>query len=98
MTGSVLLAGEELIGAPPARLDDVRGGRVAMIFQDPASALNPVLTVGRQIGEALALHAGLSGGALRAEARRLMELVGIPDAGRRLDAYPHEFSAARTSA
>jgi peptide/nickel transport system ATP-binding protein len=95
VTGSVLLAGEELIGAPPARLDDVRGGRVAMIFQDPASALNPVLTVGRQIGEALALHAGLSGGALRAEAKRLMELVGIPDAGRRLDAYPHEFSGGQ---
>ncbi len=95
MTGSVLLAGEELIGAAPTRLDDVRGGRVAMIFQDPASALNPVLTVGRQIGEALALHAGLSGGALRAEAKRLMELVGIPDAGRRLDAYPHEFSGGQ---
>ncbi len=95
VTGSARLDGEELVGAPAAVLDDIRGGRIAMIFQDPASALNPVLTVGRQIGEALALHTDLSGASLRAEAKRLVELVGIPDAARRLDAYPHEFSGGQ---
>ena len=59
--GCVRLDGTEMLGAPAATLDEVRGGRVAMIFQDPASALNPVLNVGRQLGEALALHRGLSG-------------------------------------
>ncbi len=60
------------------------GGRVAMIFQDPASALNPVLTIRKQLCEALALHRDLSGEAVKAEARRLLDLVGIPDAARRL--------------
>ncbi|QCK87564.1 ABC transporter ATP-binding protein [Phreatobacter aquaticus] len=95
VTGSATLDGTELVGAPAATLDSVRGGRIAMIFQDPASALNPVLPVGRQIAEALALHTDLSGSSLRAEARRLVELVGIPDAVRRLDAYPHEFSGGQ---
>jgi peptide/nickel transport system ATP-binding protein len=93
--GSVRLEGEELLGAPPRRLDRVRGGRIAMIFQDPASALNPVIRLGRQVGEVLALHRGLTGAAIRAEARRLFDLVGIPDAGRRLDAYPHELSGGQ---
>jgi peptide/nickel transport system ATP-binding protein len=93
--GSVRLDGAELVGAAAATLDRVRGGRVAMIFQDPASALNPVLKIGRQLGEALALHRGLSGSAIRHEARRLLDLVGIPDAERRLSAYPHEFSGGQ---
>ncbi len=95
VTGSAIIDGQELVGAPGAVLDRLRGGRAAMIFQDPASALNPVLSVGRQIAEALALHAGLSGGSPRAEAKRLLDLVGIPDAARRLDAYPHEFSGGQ---
>lgn len=95
VSGSATLQGIELIGAAPRVLDSVRGGRIAMISQDPASALNPVLRVGKQIGEALALHRGLSGQALRAEALRLLELVGIPDAPRRLDSYPHEFSGGQ---
>ncbi|WP_293420208.1 ABC transporter ATP-binding protein [Phreatobacter sp.] len=95
VTGSAIIDGQELVGAPGAVLDRLRGGRAAMIFQDPASALNPVLSVGRQIAEALALHTGLSGRALRAEAKRLLDLVGIPDAGRRIDAYPHEFSGGQ---
>nr|WP_249732289.1 ABC transporter ATP-binding protein [Roseococcus sp. SDR] len=96
VTGSVRLAGEELLGAAPATLERVRGGRVAMIFQDPSSSLNPVLRVGAQITEALALHQGLHGAAARAEARRLLDQVGIPDAARRLDAYPHEFSGGQS--
>jgi peptide/nickel transport system ATP-binding protein len=66
-----------------------------MIFQDPASSLNPVHRIGRQIEEALALHQGLRGAAARAEARRLLDQTGIPDAGRRLDAYPHELSGGQ---
>jgi peptide/nickel transport system ATP-binding protein len=95
VTGSVRLGGEEILGAPPARLDRVRGGRVAMIFQDPASSLNPVHRIGTQVTEALALHRGLGGAAARAEAKRLLDQVGIPDAARRLDAYPHELSGGQ---
>ncbi|MET4041840.1 peptide/nickel transport system ATP-binding protein [Bradyrhizobium sp. RT6a] len=95
VSGSVRLEGREILGAPAAELDRIRGGRVAMIFQDPASALNPVLTIRRQLCESLALHRDLSGGAVKAEARRLLDLVGIPDAARRLEAYPHEFSGGQ---
>jgi peptide/nickel transport system ATP-binding protein len=85
----------ELIGATSGTRDRIRGGRIAMIFQDPASALNPVHTVGRQVMESLGLHRGLRGSAARAEARRLFDQVGIPDATRRLDAYPHELSGGQ---
>ena len=95
VTGSVRLDGFELLGAPASELDKVRGGRVAMIFQDPASALNPVLTIRKQLCETLALHRDLSGEAVKAEALRLLNLVGIPDAVRRLSAYPHEFSGGQ---
>ncbi|MDW8443684.1 MAG: ABC transporter ATP-binding protein [Acetobacteraceae bacterium] len=89
------LEGEELVGAPVAVLERVRGRRIAMIFQDPASSLNPVHRIGRQIAESLRLHRGLEGGAARAEARRLLDLVGMPDAERRLDCYPHELSGGQ---
>ena len=95
VTGSVRLGGQELIGAPAAMLDRVRGGRIGMIFQDPASSLNPVHRIGRQIVEALRLHRGLAGAAARAEAKRLLDQVGMPDAARRLDAYPHELSGGQ---
>ena len=95
VSGSVRLDGREILGASAAELDQVRGGRVAMIFQDPASALNPVLTIRRQLCEALTLHRGLQCEAVKAEARRLLDLVGIPDAKRRIEAYPHEFSGGQ---
>ncbi|TYL95931.1 ABC transporter ATP-binding protein [Bradyrhizobium rifense] len=95
ISGSVRLDGREILGAPASELDQVRGGRVAMIFQDPASALNPVLTIRKQLCEALVLHRDLSGEAVKAEALRLLNLVGIPDATRRLSAYPHEFSGGQ---
>jgi len=95
VTGSVRLDGAEILHAPPAALDRVRGGRIATIFQDPASSLNPVHRIGRQIDEALRLHRGLSGAAAREEARRLLDRVGMPDARRRLDAYPHELSGGQ---
>ncbi|WP_419899411.1 ABC transporter ATP-binding protein [Roseomonas sp. USHLN139] len=93
--GSVRLDGAELVGAAPATLDRIRGRRVAMIFQDPASSLNPVHRIGRQIAEGLRLHRGLDGASARAEARRLLERVGMPDPARRLEAYPHELSGGQ---
>jgi peptide/nickel transport system ATP-binding protein len=95
ITGSVMLDGQELIGAPAPVLERVRGGRIAMIFQDPSSSLNPVHRIGKQIMEALGLHRGMTGSNARAEAKRLLDLVGIPDAARRLDAYPHELSGGQ---
>ena len=95
VAGSVTLDGTELVNQPPSVLDRVRGGRIAMIFQDPASALNPVHRIGRQVAEAVRLHRGLSGAAARAEALRLLEQVGIPGARARMDAYPHEMSGGQ---
>lgn len=95
IAGSVLLEETELSNAPRRLLETVRGRRIAMIFQDPSSALNPVLRVGRQICEALQLHCGLRGDSARKEAIRLMDEVGIPDAAGRFDRYPHEFSGGQ---
>jgi len=90
--GEVLLEGRNLAGAPVAELEHVRGRRIAMIFQDPSSSLNPVHRIGRQLGEALRLHRGLDGAAVDAESQRLLDRVGIADARRRLGDYPHELS------
>ncbi len=95
VAGSVRLDGLELSGAPRSVLETVRGKRIAMIFQDPSSSLNPVLRIGRQIMEALGAHRGLTGAAARAEALRLMDMVGIPDPARRFDQYAHEFSGGQ---
>jgi peptide/nickel transport system ATP-binding protein len=95
VSGSVTLEGTELLGAAPPVLDRIRGGRVAMIFQDPASALNPVKKVGVQVAEALRLHRGLQGAAAEAEVLRLFDQVGIPDAKRRIHIYPHEMSGGQ---
>ncbi|MDR1661611.1 MAG: ABC transporter ATP-binding protein, partial [Azoarcus sp.] len=90
--GRVRLGGDDLLALPEARMREVRGGRIGMIFQEPATSFNPVMSIGAQIGEALALHRGLAGAATRAEARRLLEAVGIPSAAARLDDYPFQFS------
>lgn len=95
VTGEVRLDGADLLTMPVVQLEKVRGGRIAMIFQDPASSLNPVHRIGKQIVEALTLHRGIAGAEARAEARRLLDLVGIPDAARRLDGYPHELSGGQ---
>jgi peptide/nickel transport system ATP-binding protein len=90
--GSVRIAGEEVLSMPARALRDLRGGKVAMIFQEPMTALDPVYTVGQQIGEAVRRHTGCGRAAARARALELLELVRIPSPERRLDAYPHELS------
>src|SRR5260370_17485316 len=90
--GKVLLAGRNLVSAPVAELEHVRGRRIAMIFQDPSSSLNPVHRIGRQLREALTLHRGLVGAAAEPEARRLLDRVHIADAGPRLPHYPPHLS------
>jgi oligopeptide transport system ATP-binding protein len=90
--GSARLDGQELIGLAPEALRRVRGGRIAMIFQDPMTSLNPFLTVGRQLTEGPMLHRGLDERTARARAIAMLDRVRIPDAARRLNQYPHEFS------
>ncbi|PSP16338.1 dipeptide/oligopeptide/nickel ABC transporter ATP-binding protein [Halobacteriales archaeon QH_10_67_13] len=82
----------ELVGAPADVVRSVRGGEIAMVFQDALSSLNPVYTVGNQIEELLGVHQGLSGSAATEAAAELLESVGIPDPEQRLDEYPHQFS------
>jgi peptide/nickel transport system ATP-binding protein len=92
VSGSVRLAETDVLALPERDMRRVRGGRMAMIFQEPMLALNPVVKVGAQIGEALALHRKLAGQAARDTARGLLDSVGVPDATRRLDSYPFELS------
>jgi len=89
---SVRLRGEELVGAGARRLRQIRGGGIAMIFQEPMTSLNPVYTVGEQILESLRLHVGLRGEEARSRSVGLLREVGIPDPERRVDAHPHELS------
>ncbi len=88
--GTVTLDGTDLLTLPEEKLVHVRGGRIAMIFQDPMTALNPLMTVGAQIVEGLRLHTNLNAGDARKRAGAMLELVGIPAS--RLDQYPFEFS------
>ncbi len=90
--GSVRLRGEELTAKSDAELQGVRGRRIGMVFQEPMTSLNPVLTVGDQIGEVLRRHLGLDRGAERARVLELLDRVGLPAAERRIDQYPHELS------
>ncbi len=90
--GEVWFEGENLLEISEDELRHVRGNRIAMIFQDPMTSLNPVLTIGYQISEALQLHLGLSRSEARARSIELLKMVGIPDAEKRLDDYPHQFS------
>jgi len=90
--GQVLAGDEDLLALPEAEMRTVRGRRLAMIFQEPATSLNPVLTVGDQIGEVLRRHRGLAGAAVREEAVALLTAVGIADPARRVDEYPFQLS------
>ncbi|NBQ87233.1 MAG: ABC transporter ATP-binding protein [Betaproteobacteria bacterium] len=95
VSGSVQLEGRELTTLPERDLCALRGNRMAMIFQEPMSALNPVHTVGRQVAEPLRLHRGLSAAQAREAAAALLDRVGIAQASRRLDAWPHQFSGGQ---
>jgi oligopeptide/dipeptide ABC transporter ATP-binding protein len=90
--GRVLFAGTELLALPEAQLNDIRGNDIAMIFQDPMTALNPHLTIGRQMTRVLQRHRGVNRSAATVEAARLLDAVRIPEAARRLRQYPHELS------
>jgi peptide/nickel transport system ATP-binding protein len=89
---SIRLEGRELVGLPDREMDKVRGDRVAMIFQEPMTALNPTMTVGMQVAESVRAHRGLGKADAWREAQRVLDLVKVPSAARRMHDYPHQFS------
>ena len=95
LSGSVVLAGQELVGMDDTALSRLRGNRIAMVFQEPMTALNPLHTVGAQVAEPLRVHQGMTRSAARAHALRLLDRVQLPDAAQRLDAYPHQLSGGQ---
>jgi len=92
VAGQVKLDGQDLLQLPETEMRSVRGARIGMIFQEPMLSLNPVLTVGAQIGEVLARHLALTGDAAKAKSRELLDAVGVPDATRRLGEFPFQLS------
>jgi peptide/nickel transport system ATP-binding protein len=93
--GKVCFDGLDLLTLAEAGLCRVRGDRIGVVFQEPMTALNPLHSIGRQVAETLMLHRGMSARAARQEAIRLLDRVGIRDAARRVDAYPHQFSGGQ---
>ncbi|WP_152979072.1 ATP-binding cassette domain-containing protein, partial [Pseudomonas corrugata] len=91
-TGSIRYRGQELVGTQTSTLRKLRGNRIAMIFQEPMTSLNPLHSVEKQIGETLMLHKGLGGKAARQRILELLALVGIQKPVERLKAYPHQLS------
>jgi oligopeptide/dipeptide ABC transporter ATP-binding protein len=94
-SGEVLFEGVDLLKISPKEMQSVRGAGIGMIFQEPMSSLNPVLTIGRQITEPLGVHLGLSGTAAESRAAELLEMVGIADSRRRLNDHPHQLSGGQ---
>ncbi|HEX5164967.1 MAG TPA: ABC transporter ATP-binding protein [Thermomicrobiales bacterium] len=92
VNGSVNFEGDDILAMSDEEMRSVRGNKIAMIFQDPMTSLNPVLNINRQIGETLELHLGMSKSQSRKRAIELLSMVGIPNAERRVDQYPHQFS------
>jgi oligopeptide transport system ATP-binding protein len=93
--GEVLFGGRDILQLTDAELRSVRGREIAMIFQEPMTSLNPVLTIARQLTEPLRLHMNMTKQAARSKAIELLEMVGIPDAGERIDDYPHRMSGGQ---
>ncbi len=92
MADAIYFKGDNVLDYPDNEMRKIRGSKIAMIFQDPMTSLNPVLTIGFQIKEPLKLHLGMDNQAAGERAAELLKLVGIPDAVNRLDDYPHQFS------
>ncbi|MGI8485866.1 MAG: ABC transporter ATP-binding protein [Thermomicrobiales bacterium] len=92
VNGEVIFNGEDIIKLSDEQVRKIRGNEIAMIFQDPMTSLNPVLTINRQISESLQLHMGMNKSQSRARSVELLEMVGIPNATERVDQYPHQFS------
>ena len=92
VSGSVRFMGQDLLAHDEETMRSIRGNQIGMVFQEPMTSLNPVLTIGRQLSESVRVHLGWDAAAASARAVELLSLVGIPDAKRRLSAYPHEFS------
>ncbi|MCO5222563.1 MAG: ABC transporter ATP-binding protein [Thermomicrobiales bacterium] len=92
VNGEVVFEGQDLLKLNDDQIRRIRGNQIAMIFQDPMTSLNPVLTINRQISEALQLHMGMSKDQAKARAIELLRMVGIPNAEERVDQYPHQFS------
>src|SRR6195256_2834264 len=92
VSGSIVFDGRDLLTLPPRAVRDLRGKRLAMIFQDPMTSLNPFMRISKQLMEVTQTHLGHSKEQARAHAIKMLELVGIPDARERADSYPHEFS------
>ncbi|GMU39579.1 MAG: ABC transporter ATP-binding protein [Chloroflexota bacterium] len=90
--GEIIFEGKDLLKVSDAEMRSIRGNRIGMVFQEPMTSLNPVLTIGTQIRESIQLHLGLDDEAATARAVELLELVGIPEAARRVEDYPHQFS------
>ena len=92
VNGSINFQGEDILTMSDEEIRSIRGNKIAMIFQDPMTSLNPVLSINRQIGETLELHMGMSRGQARQRAVELLRMVGIPNAEERIDQFPHQFS------
>ena len=92
VSGRILFEGRDLLGLKETEMRSIRGSRISMIFQEPMTSLNPVFTIGRQIGEVFTVHQGLNRREARARAVELLGMVGIPAPGQRVDDYPHQLS------
>jgi oligopeptide transport system ATP-binding protein len=90
--GEIIFEGQDILKYSEEEMRHIRGGRIAMVFQEPMTSLNPVLTISRQLSESLELHLNMDKTSAAEEARKLLKLVGIPDAERRINDYPHQFS------
>ena len=90
--GEIIFEGRDILKISEKEMRQIRGGRIAMIFQEPMTSLNPVLSINRQISESLQLHLSMDKATAAEEAVKLLKLVGIPDAARRVNDYPHQFS------
>jgi len=95
VSGSIRFDGDELVGRSDAEMCKLRGNRIGIVFQEPMTALNPLHSIGRQIAEPLHLHKGASEAEARKQAIALLDRVGLPDAARRVDAYPHQLSGGQ---